>query len=141
MFKEYLESKNKFLENAEQYFGEKCKVYSYECHDMKFLHILYGNVGQNSDNGGFLLCGCNRKEGEHQCKIIDDDTHKKLYKKARSYFQQLLTSGRPEHEAIKLTNQWAAMNNCGVNGLGIDPKLLPLSRVRFDVMHLSMNVT
>ena len=141
MFKEHFESKNKFLENAEQYFGEKCKVYSYECHNMKFLHILYGNVGWNSDNGGFLLCGCNRKEGKHQCKIIDDDTHKKLYKKARSYFQRLLTSGRPEHEAIKLTNQWAAMNNCGVNGLGIDPKLLPLSRVRFDVMHLSMNVT
>ena len=46
---------------------------------MKFLHILYGNVGWNSDNGGFLLCGCNRKEGKHQCKIIDDETHKKLY--------------------------------------------------------------
>ena len=28
-----------------------------------------------------------------------------------------------------------------MNGLGIDPTLLPLSRVRFDVMHLSMNVT
>ena len=69
MFKEHFESKNKFLENAEQYFGEKCKVYSYECHDMKFLHILFGNVGWNSDNGGFLLCSCNRKEGKHQCKL------------------------------------------------------------------------
>ena len=108
---------------------------------MKFLHILYSNVCWNSKKGGFLLCSCNRIESEHQCKIIDDKQHLKLYKKARKKYKQLIATGTPEYKVPTLMNKWAAENNSGVNGLGISPEILPISRVRFDTMHMSMNIT
>ena len=141
MFKDYIELKNKFLENAKDYLGNNCPVFLYEYHNMKFLHILYGNVGWNSKKGGFLLCSCNRIESKHQCKIIDDEQHLKLYKKARKKYKQLISAGTPEYKVPEMINKWASENNLGVNGLGISPEILPISRVRFDTMHMSMNIT
>ena len=144
----YYQDQSKAINNSNELFGDKCEYWSYTVADMKMLHLLLGKCSWSNQHGSNLLCGCSKRVGvknnhTHKCQLMSDDEHAKLYENAKKVFQDYLNrmEGTETYEdAVKEIQQWSAESNSGITGFGIDPKLLPISRIRPDVFHMMMGI-
>ena len=81
------------VEKPQNFLKEGCKLYSYDCHDLKMTYTLLGHVSYSNINNGYLLCGCEkgigaRKNREHTCNVISDADHLKYYNLAQKRYQK-----------------------------------------------------
>mgnify|MGYP005725946229 CR=1 FL=1 len=66
----HYEEKAEAYRNMKDIFRDHCTYYPYNCHDLKILYYLVGNVNWNNQYGSNLLCGCNKQEG-----VVNNNDH------------------------------------------------------------------
>jgi len=148
----HYEEKNEAIDQAKAIFGEDCEYFSYEVHNLKMIYMLVGKSKWNCIKGGNLFCKCDKRIGVkyndcNQCHVIDNEEHEKLVKRAHDRYekfkkdQEEYKNKDPNWDIIKAQNKWAQEWNSGFTGFGIDARLLPIERIRPDVMHLLMACT
>ena len=147
----YYEDKLKFISEAHLVFGDDVVYWPYEVNDLKMAHLLLGKCNYNRQHGSNLLCNCSKRVGvkeneTHQCRMMTDEEQLQYYNKAQAKLQELIQRCKDAGEEIdddfivNEINSWAADHNGGITGFGIHPSLLPISRIRPDVMHMMMGI-
>ena len=114
----------------------------YDMHDGKMLYLLTQHSLFNRKHHPFLLCNCKRgagvQDGNHQCKIINDEEQLRLYNRSKRRWDNM---EHIESYKEKQHMDWVDYYNQGISHLGINPTILPRSSIRFDVFHLRGGVT
>ena len=121
----------------------KPKYFMYDMHDGKMLYLLTQHSLFNRKHHPFLLCNCKRgagvQDGNHQCKIINDEEQLRLYNRSKRRWDNM--EHIESYNEKKKHMDWVDYYNQGISHLGINPTILPRSSIRFDVFHLRGGVT
>ena len=119
------------------------KVHVYEVHDGKMIYALTAHSLWNRQHHPFLLCSCQRGDGvvdpNHQCTIISDAEHERLFDKSLQKFLEKKAQFANWNE--DLHRAYADKNLKGCTHFGFDPNDLRYSWIRFDVFHLRAAMT
>ena len=115
----------------------------YDMHDGKMLYLLTQHSLWNRKHHPFLLCACKRGEGvinneTHKCTILNDDEQMRLFQRSNRRWDLKLND---QSYGIDHHKDWIDKNNSGISHLGIHPKLLPRSSLRFDTFHMKCSIT
>ena len=116
----------------------------FDIHDGKMLYMLTGHSQWNRKHHPFLLCSCSRGEGvknsDHICRMISHSEHQRLYDRSvTQWIRKRDKSGDIYDKKAHL--DWIDIHNTGISHFGIEPRLLPLTSIRFDVFHLRSAIT
>ena len=128
VFKDHFAEKKR-MSRLEETFGSN-EVDQIELHGVKFMRAIFSR-NRNISRFPFLGCYCQRGDSfndNHTCQIMKDEEYVFHYQNAKKEWEEELMlnpNARIEHH-----KHWCSANDFGVNNFVIDPKHLPLSKIR-----------
>ena len=140
----YFQERQSLIDGNSQLVGlEQSKLYHYDVFDGKLLYEYLQCSKWNRTNKRFCICSCSQRQGveddEHLCQIFTDTNYENLFLKAKRRWEKN-TEKDPTYNIDK-HRKWCDVKNNGVTELGIDPKIWPISTIRFDVFHMLCAIT
>ena len=117
-----------------------------DMHDQKMSYLLTQHSLWNRKVNPFIACHCKRGEGVQRnndpnfiCKDVTDEEHVSYYERSEKRLERKKARlGPNEIYTSKHHRDWCDEHNLGITHYGINPKHLPVSSIRYDVMHMGM---
>ena len=121
------------------------RIWYYDLHDVKMLYLLTQHSQWNRKFHPFLSCKCKARQGlandSHSCDGMTDQEYHHLWKRSLTKWDRKHHPHDSTAYTIAQHRNWCDENNSGVTHYGITPMLLPMSSIRYDVMHMKAAVT
>ena len=120
-----------------------------DMHDQKMNYGLTQHSLWNRTGHPFIGCKCVRGERvskndkpDFKCVPVTDEEYRQHYERSRKRLEQKTERLQP-HELYgpHEHKDWCDENNLGITHYRINPNHLPISSIRYDMMHMSMALT
>lgn len=141
--KDYLEIRRELVEGSiKSNLLPNSKLWCYDVHDGKLLYLMAQHSMWNRKNHPFLMCKCTRGrqnfDESHKCSMWSDEEYVEKWNISKTKWD--IQTSNTQDWSTKKHKEWCDERNYGITHLGIDPRLLPVSTIRFDSFHLSCAV-